>query len=151
MKVRDVMEQHVVTVTPDDTYEDAAKLLNEHQVSGVPVVDAAGALVGMVSEKDLYRILFPYYSSYYEDPVSYADLEKREDKIEDVRIKKVDIFMSRDIVSIDPEAPIMRAGGIMLAKRISRLPVIENGKLVGIVSRSRIFKAVLKEKLGLAG
>lgn len=149
MKVRDVMEPHVVTVTPEHSYEDAARILNEHQVSGVPVVDADGRLIGMVSEKDLYRILFPFYSSYYQDPVSYADLEKREDKIDEVRVKKVAVFMSRDVTTIGPDEPIMRAGGIMLAKRISRLPVVENGKLVGLVSRSRIYKEVLKQKLGM--
>jgi len=149
MKVRDVMEPHVVTLTQDQSYEDAARLMNERQVSGLPVMDASGRLVGMVSEKDLYRILFPFYSSYYQDPVSYADLEKREDKIDEVRIKKVSIFMSRDVTTIGPDEPIMRAGGIMLAKKISRLPVVEDGKLIGLVSRSRIYKEVLKQKLGM--
>ncbi|MBU1348999.1 CBS domain-containing protein [Patescibacteria group bacterium] len=149
MKVRDVMEHHVVTVRPDDTYEDVAKLLNEHQVSGVPVVDAEGRLAGMVSEKDLYRILYPFYSSYYEHPVSYTDLEQREEKVDDVRAKKVEVFMTKDTISIEPDAPVMRAGGIMLAKRIARLPVVEDGKIIGLVSRSRIFKLVIKEQLGL--
>ncbi|MCI0479736.1 CBS domain-containing protein, partial [Candidatus Uhrbacteria bacterium] len=116
MKVRDVMEHHVVTVRTDDIYEDVAKLLNEHQVSGVPVVDAEGRIAGMVSEKDLYRILYPFYGSYYEHPVSYADLEQREEKVEEVRVKKVEVFMTRDVVTIGPEEPVMRAGGLMLAK-----------------------------------
>ncbi|MFH1973296.1 MAG: CBS domain-containing protein [Patescibacteria group bacterium] len=149
MKVRDVMEHHVVTVRPDDTYEYVAKLLNEHQVSGVPVVDAEGRLAGMVSEKDLYRILYPFYSSYYEHPVSYTDLEQREEKVDDVRAKRVEVFMTKDTISIEPDAPVMRAGGIMLAKRIARLPVVEDGKIIGLVSRSRIFKLVIKEQLGL--
>jgi len=149
MKVKDVMEQHVVTVKPDDTYEDVARLLQEHQVSGVPVVDSSGRLVGMVSEKDLFRILYPFPSSYNQDPVSYADQERREEKIDCVRVKKVEIFMSRDIATIGPDEPIMRAGGLMLARRVARLPVMEDGKLVGLVSRSRIFKEVLKQRLGL--
>jgi len=149
MKVRDVMEHHVVTVKQDDTYEDVAKLLQEHGVSGVPVVDADGRLVGMVSEKDLFRILYPFASSYNQDPVSYADQERREEKIDEVRVKKVEVFMSRDVSVIGPDEPIMRAGGLMLAKRVSRLPVMEDGKIVGIVTRSRIYNEVLKQRLGL--
>lgn len=149
MKVRDVMELNSITIRHDATYEDVAKILYTHGISGAPVVDEAGNLLGMVSEKDLFKILYPFYKSYYENPEVYVDFEGRESKLEEIRGKTVEVYMSRDIVTIDPEAPIMRAGAIMLAKQIHRLPVVEQGKLIGIITRRRIYRTVLRHQLGL--
>ncbi len=149
MKVRDVMESNSITIRRDATYEDVAKILYTHGISGAPVVDHDGNLLGMVSEKDLFRILYPFYRSYYENPEVYADLENREDKLDEIRGKNVEVYMSREIITIGPDAPIMRAGAIMLAKQIHRLPVVEDGKLLGIITRRRIYRTVLRHQLGL--
>lgn len=149
MHVRDVMEVDVVTVPEHATYEDVARLLHDKQISGVPVVDSDGRLVGAVSEKDLFRILYPFYRSYYESPESYTDFVAREAKIEEIRHHPVSGFMTTDISVISPDAPIMRAGAIMLARHIHRLPVVEGGRLVGIVSRANIYREILKRRLGL--
>ncbi|MEK7077096.1 MAG: CBS domain-containing protein, partial [Patescibacteria group bacterium] len=61
MKVKDVMGKDVVTVSPETTYEEAARLLDGHKISGLPVVDKGGNLVGMLSEKDLFKALYPKY------------------------------------------------------------------------------------------
>jgi len=143
------MELNSITISRDATYEDVAKTLYTHGISGAPVIDEEGNLLGMVSEKDLFRILYPFYRSYYENPEVYADMESREGKLDEIRGKSVEVYMSREIVTIEPDAPIMRAGAIMLAKQIHRLPVVENGKLIGIITRRRIYRTVLRHKLGL--
>lgn len=143
------MAVNVITVPPHSSYEEVAKLLHAQRISGVPVVDDTGRLVGAVSEKDLFRVLFPFYRSFYENPESYTNLEAREHKIDEIRRYPVSRFMTVDITSIDPDAPIMRAGAIMLARHIHRLPVVDGGKLVGIVSRGNIYREILKQHLDL--
>ena len=145
MKVRDVMQMDVKTIPHEATYEQAAKFLNEHQLSGALVVDPSGKLVGVLSEKDLFRVLYPFYSSYYESPELYQDLESREMKMDEIRNHPVKKFMSTKLVTIDPEAPILRAGAIMLAQHVHRLPVLENGNLVGIIYREHIYRAILNQ------
>lgn len=149
MKVRDVMQINVITVHKDTTYEDLARLLHEKEISGAPVVDDSGNLVGVISEKDLFKVLYPYYQSFNDHPELYTDFEEREKKVAEIRNHRIEKFMSTEIISVNPEMPIMKVGGIMLAKGIHRLPVVENGKLVGLISRSRIFKDIFKKHLGL--
>ncbi len=148
MKVREVMVTPVVTVTSGATYEDAAFLLHKNNLSGMPVVDAQGAVVGVISEKDLFRALYPLYEEYILEPHAYCNQEQREDEIESIRKQPVENLMSRRVVSINPNDPILHAGGLMLAHGVHRLPVIEDGKLVGIVTREDIYGAILKKHLG---
>ncbi|MBI4138845.1 CBS domain-containing protein [Candidatus Uhrbacteria bacterium] len=148
MKVRDVMETEVYTIPDSTTYEDAAKFLVSRAMSGVLVTDGAGNLVGVLSEKDLFRVLYPYEKSFFETPELYIDREARERKASEIRRHPIGTYMSPTIVSVGPDAPILDAGALMLAKHIHRLPVMADGKLVGIVTRSKIFKAVLKQNFG---
>lgn len=148
MKVRDVMKTDVHAIPSTATYEEAARVLYEHRIGGAPVVDADGRLVGVVSEKDLFRVLYPYERSFYHDPESYLDLEERETKLNDIRRHAVTTIMTKDAVTITPDAPIMQAGGLMLAKQVHRLPVVDKGRLVGVVTRGMIYRAILKQKLG---
>jgi len=149
MKVRDVMETEVITVPEHASYEDVAKILYTRNISGVPVVDKDGNLVGALSEKDLFRIMYPFYKSYYEDPGSYTDLEARENKIEEIRSHPVKGFMTQNVVTVAPDMPVMRAGALMLARGVNRLPVVEDGKLIGIISRRNIFREILRHHLDL--
>lgn len=149
MKVKDLMETNIYTISQDATYAEAAKVLYTNQISGAPVVDATGKMVGVISEKDLYRVLYPFYKSFYENPEMYTDPEGREDKVLEIKDKKITNFMVTDVVTVNPETPILSAGAIMFAHSFGRLPVVENGKLVGIISRKTIFRTVLKQKLGL--
>ncbi|MEI7512330.1 MAG: CBS domain-containing protein [Candidatus Uhrbacteria bacterium] len=142
MKVRDVMETAVVTVPIGTTYREVAKLLVTGVMSGLPVVDETGKVVGIVSEKDLFRVLYPYYRSFYENPELYSDSEAREHKAEDVADHPVESFMTTTVWTVEPDMPVMRAGALMLAKNIHRMPVMENGKLIGIVTRGHIYRTV---------
>lgn len=140
------MSSDFISIPKDATYEQVFKLLNDNNISGAPVVEN-GRIIGIVSEKDLFRVLFPYYTSYYNNPELYVDYEERENKIDEIRNHKVEIFMSRDFVHIHPDDPVLRAGALMLAKHVSRLPVVENGKLVGMIWRRDIYKTILQRKL----
>ncbi len=148
MKVRDVMIAPVITVSPWTTYEDTALLLCARNISGVPVVNDEGELVGIVSEKDLFRAMYPRYEEYILEPHAFCDRELQEEEIKTVRKQPVEKYMSKQVVTIDADAPILRAGGLMLARGLHRLPVIDKGKLVGIVTREDIYGTILKKHLG---
>lgn len=147
MKVREIMDTKFTSIKEGTTYQDVFKTLEENDCSGAPVINLDGEIIGIVSEKDLFRVLFPFYSSYYKNPELYIDYEERENKVDDIKKHKIEVFMNRDFVHISPDDPVLRAGALMLAKNISRLPVLENGKLVGMLWRRDIYKTILQKKL----
>jgi DHA2 family lincomycin resistance protein-like MFS transporter len=149
MKVRDIMETDLVSIHQNASYEEAVRLFHDKQITGCPVVDDQGAVVGIVSYKDLMRILFPYYDSYYRSPELYNDFEDREMKISEIRTHKISTFMSTCVYFANPDMPLLHAGGMMLAHHIHRLPVMEQGRLTGLVTRTRILRELFKKNFGL--
>jgi CBS domain-containing protein len=149
MRVKDLMETDVITIQKNARLEDVVRLLHEKNISGVPVVDETNHLVGIVSHRDLLRILYPYYDSYYKAPELYSDYEMRECKAAEIRRMRVEQFMSDPVHTAHPEMPILHAGGMMLARSIQRLPVVLGGELVGIVTRKQILREIFKSNFGL--
>ena len=147
MNVQDIMERTFVTVPEDATYKEVADVLYEQNQHCVFVIDERGELVGFVSEHDLFRVLYPFYGSYYLNAEMYTDHTQREKKIEEIQNHPVKGIMQRDIHSAALDEPIMRAGATMLAKKVRRLPVVEKGKLVGVVTRSQIYRALYEAHL----
>ncbi|MCC6563520.1 CBS domain-containing protein, partial [Candidatus Uhrbacteria bacterium] len=141
------MSTDVVTILHGTPSREVERILREKSISGAPVVDLEGKVVGLVSEKDLFRILYPFYRSFYENPELYSDLEAREHKATDVADHPVERFMSSKVWTIEPDIPLMRAGAIMLARGIHRMPVMEEGKLVGIITRRAVYRAVFEMNL----
>jgi len=148
MRIKDIMAHEVVTVTPKTSYADAARLMHEQSLPSLPVCDDSGALVGILSEKDLFRAMFPGYIEFNATPAAFVNEESFEDRIDELRSVPVLSFMEHRVHTIGKDEPIMKAGGLMLAKHIHRLPVVEDGKLVGMVSREDVFSAILKTHLG---
>jgi CBS domain-containing protein len=114
MKVKQIMTANVFSVSEEATIEDAARLLARHRISGLPVVNTEGALVGLVTEYDL--------------------ISKTGQKVADI--------MSRSVVSVSPETDIEEVSHLLTNRRIRRVPVMEGDRLVGIVSRSDLIKQI---------
>jgi CBS-domain-containing membrane protein len=150
MKVRDIMHVDMITVREDTTYEEVARMLHDmDRPKSIVVVDQKGNLYGVVSEKRLFEVLYPFYSSFYNHPESYNDPVEQEKKITELKDRKIKSFFNiKKTKSTRPDVPIMRLGGLMLAQRLHHIPVVENGKLVGIVSISDIYRHVRKNHLG---
>ena len=147
MKIKDVMIKKVITVKVGQTLVEAAKILVKNNISGAPVVDKKGNLVGVLSEKDLFRALYPDVRDILKDVRLWLGKEKIKHRVEAKRGILVEKLMIKKIISIDPDAEILEAGSIMLTTKIHRLPVVKNKKLVGIVSRPDIFRNLLKADL----
>jgi CBS domain-containing protein len=147
MKVSEVMTRNVKSVRPRDPVKDVVILICTNHISGVTVVDHEGRLIGIISEKDIIRAMYPNYSEYYDDPVRTRDFEETEGRYEALLARKVEELMSRDVFTTTPGTPMLAAASLMLRKKIRRLPVVEDGKIIGIVSQGDIHQAIFKKKL----
>lgn len=114
MKVKDVMTTKVITVTENQTRQQAARLLSRHRISGLPVVNADDIVIGVVTEYDI--------------------ISKEG--------KTVGEIMTRGVISVSADTDLQDMSHILVHERIKRLPVLDQGKLVGIVSRADLVREV---------
>jgi CBS domain-containing protein len=143
MQVKEIMTSEVVTVSTTDSVEQCAKLLQEHDISGLPVLDEAGKVAGMITEGDLIRrasrVKAPGYLEILGGLIYLGSPKKFVDELQRAMSLEAGQLMSKNLVSIKPDETVEKAATLMVEKKISRLPVIdENHKLVGIVSRRDI-------------
>jgi CBS domain-containing protein len=145
MKAADVMTRGALTVTAESTVEDAARLMLSRRISGLPVVDANGAVVGMLTEGDLLRRAEigteRRRSRWVELLLGPGRLAR--DYVQ-THAGKVGAIMTRDVVSIRPDTPLDAAVALMEKHRVKRLPVLDNGRLVGILSRANLLGALVE-------
>jgi CBS domain-containing protein len=143
MRAIDVMVHDVVTVRPDTAVADATKLLAEHDVSALPVLDKDGNLVGVLSEADLiHRIEIgtEKHRPWWLEAVTGATTLAEE--FAKSHGKKVGEVMTTGVISVTEETPLSEIAALFERKRIKRVPVVKEGKLVGIVSRSNLIQAL---------
>jgi CBS domain-containing protein len=143
MNVKDVMTAGVLSVTPDESIFVAARLMLQKKISGLPVVDGHGNLVGIVSEGDFLRRAEtgtkrqrPKWMEFFLGPGRLAD--------EYVQIsgRKVRDVMTEDVWTVTPDAPLEDVVRLMERRHIKRVPVVEGGKIVGIVTRANLLHAM---------
>lgn len=156
MKIEAIMNKAVVTLSPDDTILVASLKLSEKMISGAPVVDAEGKLIGIFSEADVFksmkiskktlRLIYPSLSSI---SVSFQAQEtEREalDAYKEVENLKVGDVMTTDVVTANQEDEIRDAIKKMVSKSINRLPVVDGQrKVIGIITRGDILKGIALE------
>jgi len=150
LKVRDIMKTDVVTVTPDMSVRELAETLAQHDISGVPVIDGRRRVVGMVSEGDVILqdadLHFPYYINFLDSIIYLESFNKFRERFRKAFAVKVSDIMTADVVAISPEASIHDAATLMADNKVNRLPVIEEGRLVGILTRGDIVEAIAQHK-----
>src|SRR5215471_10311345 len=143
MRAIDVMVRDVVTVRPETEVAEAVKLLAEHDVSALPVVDQAGYLVGVLSEADLiHRAEIGTEKSrpwWLEAMIGASTLAEEFAKSHGKKVREV---MTGGVISVAEETPLSEIAALFERKRIKRVPVVRGGKLVGIVSRSNLIQAL---------
>jgi CBS domain-containing protein len=147
--VRELMTTEVITFRPDDKVEDAMRVLVDRNVDAAPVVDADGNLVGLLSNSDLIvqesELHFPTVLSFLAATIEIGQ-KHFEDDLRKALGSKVGEVMSSKPVTITPDETIERAATLMHEKDVSRLPVVTDGKLVGIVSRNDVLRAILASR-----
>jgi CBS domain-containing protein len=145
MRVAEIMQRAVITVRPEASLREVASLLVKHGISGLPVVDREGSLVGVVSEADLiarergapehrHRVLERFLG---ESDAELAEMAKAE-------AATAGEAMTSPAITVGPDASIRDAARIMTERQVNRLPVVSGGKLVGIVSRADLVRAFVR-------
>jgi len=146
MKVKDLMTKNVISVKPDESLGDVADKFMGNKISGAPVLDGED-LVGVISKADILKQLSTA-GSMHELLVAVSGLWEKNKKnnnmdyLKKVSERIVSDVMSRHVVTVDPESSIERAARLMVNRNINRLPVVENKKLLGIVARGDLVKAL---------
>jgi CBS domain-containing protein len=146
MKVSEIMSKDVVSVKPDDNAKDALALLFKMQISGLPVIDEKGKLVGMFTEKEILKNILPSYIErvgrfvYEENPKS---IKKKFGGLANLPVSQL---MRKDVITVNEDASLCEVARLMLTQKIRRMPVLDNQKrVVGIVAREDIIRAYVKE------
>ncbi len=142
MNASDVMTRNVVTVTPDTTVPELVNTLLSRNISGAPVVDAAGVLVGIVTEGDLVRRAElgtekrrGGWLAFFTGTATMAQEYVRS------HATKVSDIMSPGVVAVNLDTPLAEIADLMENKHVRRVPVVDGGKVVGIVSRANLLRA----------
>jgi len=143
MKARDIMTKNVVSVTPDCSIADMATMMQKFRVSGLPVINAGGELVGLVTEGDCLRraetgteTKRSGWRSFLAAPATLAEEYVRSHG------RKVADVMTRDLLTIGEDTDIEEIVHLMEKHQIKRLPVVRDGAVIGIVSRANIVQAL---------
>jgi CBS domain-containing protein len=150
MRAMDVMTTDVITVDPETTVQAMATLLAERGISGAPVVDANGRLVGIVSEGDLlHRAEIGTARRHRERRRSWwldhfaSELARDYVKSHGRTVKDI---MTRDVVTVTEDTELGDVAALLEAKRIKRVPVTRDGKVIGIISRANLVRALAATK-----
>ncbi len=143
MQASDVMVSKVITVAPDANVIEVAKILLAHCISAVPVIASDGKLVGIVSEGDLIR----RSESETERQRSwwlelFTSSQTLASEFVKANARKVADIMTRPVIAAAPDTPLREIANLLEKHRIKRVPIVQNGKLVGIVSRANLLQAL---------
>jgi len=145
MRAMDIMTTEVITVAPTTSVQEVAKLLSERGISGVPVVDADNRVVGILSEGDLlHRVETGTERTTRERRSWWLDSlasNQARDYVKSHARTARDV-MTGDVISVDEMTPLADVAMLLETKRVKRLPVLREGKLVGIVSRANLVRAI---------
>ena len=143
MRASDVMTTNVISVTPDMTVRDVARIFVDNGISGAPVLDPEGRIAGMISEGDLLRRT--EIGTDERKRASWLDVwsanHEARDYIKTHAVKVRDV-MTADVVTVQPDTPLGEVAGILETRRIKRVPVTQAGRLVGLVSRANLVQAL---------
>jgi CBS domain-containing protein len=150
LKVREIMTSPVITVKPETTVRELADILAQNKISGVPVVDAEDRMLGMVSEADVIvqdaDLHFPYYIQFLESVIYLQSVHKFEERFRKAFGSKVSEIMTEDVVSVAPDQTVREVATLMADRNVNRVPVAEDGRLMGIVTRGDIVRAIAQQK-----
>ncbi|MEC9488593.1 MAG: CBS domain-containing protein [Halanaerobium sp.] len=144
MQIKDIMTKEVIKASPDATVQEVAKLLEKHRINGVPVVDEENRVVGIVTARGLVSLYLPSYLNLLDRLFHLLDYDQFEAKAQEMAQTPVKDVMEEDVVCVEGKISVVEAAAIMVDQHIRQAPVIEDGYLVGIVTKSDIVKALAK-------
>ena len=147
-QVRDIMDTSPATVAPETSVQDVVAALREHQLPGLPVVDSEGTVWGIVTEADLVLpdqdgdLHIPHYINLFGGTVFLEPLSRFGDRLRKAFAANAADMMTRDVDTVSPDTTVREAARLIHESGHNRLPVVKDGKLVGVVTRIDVLGAL---------
>jgi CBS domain-containing protein len=142
----DIMTTHVHTVSPDTEIKALAKIFIEYNVNAMPVVDADGALLGMVTQTDLVEqdkpLHIPTVISLFDWVIYLESPKKFLEEVRKVTARKVEEIYSKDVVTCAPDTAVATVASLMVDNKAHLIPVVSDGRMVGVVARLDIIRSM---------
>ncbi len=147
LKVKDIMTRKVKTVSPETEITQAAKLLLSERINGVPVINQAGELVGILCQSDLIAqqkgIPIPSLFTLLDGYIPLTRFHRLDKEVEKIAATTVDNAMTPDPVTVTSNTDIEKVAALMVEKNYHTLPVVDDGKLVGVVGKEDVLRTLL--------
>ena len=151
LTVRDIMDTRWLTVHPEDTIETVVRRMREHELPGIPVVNDGDRCVGIITEADLIMageegdLHLPHYIELFGGVVFLESTKRFEERLRKAVGATARDLMTEDPVTIEPDASVGEAARLIARRKHNRLPVVEHGRLVGVVTRVDVLDALTAE------
>jgi len=145
MQVKEIMTVSPKTVSPDTLIKDVAMMMLIENISGAPVVDSEDNIVGIISEKDVLIHMFPTLDELMNQ--TRPDFEELENNYQSTMTLMAEELMTKNVATVSSDMPCLKAASIMWMRKIRRIPVADDGKLVGIISIGDVHRAIFKNSI----
>lgn len=149
ISAKDIMTKEVISVSPDLVVEKLAEIFWENRISGAPVVDDNGTVIAIVTENDLIdqnkKVHIPTMIAILDSVIMLEKADKIEKEIRKMTGTAVKDICSDTLITVGPETPLDEVATIMAEKQVHTLPVLADGKLIGVVGKSDIIKTMAKK------
>jgi len=149
LKASDIMQKDPMTVSPETTVEELGRIFIDMNITGLPVVKASGELVGVVTENDLIsrnkQIHIPTLLRLFDAFIPLEGFNAFEAEIKRISAKVVGDVCTKDTLTVNPDTTLEEIATIMTEKRMHHLPVLDTGKLVGMINQHDVLKGISLE------
>jgi len=150
LKAIDIMTPDPVTLTPETDIRTAATLLLDKKINGAPVVDAKGRLVGVLCQSDLVaqqkQVTMPSVFAMLDGFIALSSRDDFERELQKIAATNVAQAMTKDPKTVSPQTPLEEIATVMVNEKLYTLPVVDSGKLVGVVGKEDILRTLLVQK-----
>ena len=147
LKVKDIMTKELIIVSPDTEIVQATKLLLENRINGIPVTDESGKLVGILCQSDLIaqqkKLPSPSFFTFLDGLITLTSMKQIEKQVQKIAAITVAQAMTPNPVTVQPETNIETVAALMVDKNFHTIPVVDKGKLVGIVGKEDVLKTLI--------
>ena len=147
LKVKDIMTRELITVSPETEIVHATKLLLENRINGVPVTDETGKLVGILCQSDLIaqqkKLPIPSFFTFLNGLIPMTSMKQIEKQVQKITATTVVQAMTKNPVTVQPDTDIEKVAALMVDNNFHTIPVVDEGKLVGIVGKEDILRTLM--------
>jgi CBS domain-containing protein len=146
MLVEEIMDRDLTAVSPDTTVAEAVEILSAQRISGVPVVDDEGRVIGFLSEKDIVKAALPGYFDLLQDSSFLPDYGQFTRRLRTVSLDCVDKYMKKDVIVFDEKDTDLHVAMVLITKNLKRAPVVRDGLFAGVISRADLLDHILRSR-----